>query len=208
MMSQNQTTFRHDAGIAIGPILFIIAILGILGAVLAAGSGGSLGNAQTADRITADIVSQANLIRTKILECNLIRGNGGSNYFPTSDTTNGTPVADVECAGDTTGQKNLWSGVRATMLPQPTSGLNAWTYINTDASGTSTASGGRCIWTTPVGTGSAGIIEGLTKAASKFTHSTTYSSSAEVIYDPGSVSQKFVVWISLPTGSANSNCLP
>src|SRR5580658_2534770 len=31
--------FGHDAGIAIGPILFIIAILGILAAAIAAGSG-------------------------------------------------------------------------------------------------------------------------------------------------------------------------
>src|SRR5580692_5056365 len=42
-MSKNNnpivTRFASDAGIAIGPILFIIAILGILAAAIAAGSG-------------------------------------------------------------------------------------------------------------------------------------------------------------------------
>jgi len=37
----------HNAGIAIGPILFVIAILGILATVIAAGSGSFSGSAQT-----------------------------------------------------------------------------------------------------------------------------------------------------------------
>jgi hypothetical protein len=52
---------------------------------------------------------------------------------------------------------------------------------------------------------------GLRNAAAKFTNGTTYSSSSEVIYDPGSASQKFVVWITLPnppTNTPNVNCLP
>src|SRR5580698_4104592 len=36
---QDEQRFPPDAGIAIGPILFIIAILGILAAAIAAGSG-------------------------------------------------------------------------------------------------------------------------------------------------------------------------
>jgi len=39
MQSPTTRRFSHDAGIAIGPILFIIAILGILAAAIAAGSG-------------------------------------------------------------------------------------------------------------------------------------------------------------------------
>ena len=41
-----RTKFRRDAGIALGPILFIIAILAILAAAIAAGSGSF--NASTA----------------------------------------------------------------------------------------------------------------------------------------------------------------
>ena len=62
--------FSSNAGIAIGPILFVIALLGILAAVIAAGTG-DFGTATVADRAYNDIYSQANLIRTKINECNL-----------------------------------------------------------------------------------------------------------------------------------------
>lgn len=202
--------FSSDAGIVIGPVLFVIALLALLAGVMAAGFGG-FGVASIADRVTADVQSQANLIRTKIVECNMVRGSGGSNYYPVSDVTNGTLVSDLECAGDPAGQKNLWTGVRNTMLPPPTQGFSAWKYINTDASGTGVAAGGRCIWTVPSGSNprnDAGIVEGLRKAASKFTSSTSFSSSSEVIYDPSSTSQKFVMWITLPTVSANANCLP
>lgn len=199
-----------DGGIVIGPILFILAILALLAGVLAAGSGG-FNTASVADRVAADIQSQANLIRTKIAECNLIRGSGGTNYYPVSDVSNGTLVSALDCAGDPTGQKNLWTGARNTMLPPPTQGFNDWKYINTDSTGTAAATGGRCIWTTPVGSnpqGDRGIVEGLSKAASKFTNSSGFSSSSEVIYDPSSTSQKFVLWITLPSGAADSHCLP
>lgn len=39
--------WRHDAGIAIGPILFVVAILGILAAAIAAGSGSFTGSSNT-----------------------------------------------------------------------------------------------------------------------------------------------------------------
>ena len=52
------------------------------------------------------------------------------------------------------------------------------------------------------------VTSGLTRAASKFNSSTAYSATSEVIYNPASTSQKFVVWITMPTGSADSHCLP
>ena len=201
-----------NAGIAIGPILFVIALLAVLGMVMASGFG-SFGASSVTDRINADIVSQANLIRTKINECNLKYGTN-SNYdgYPSSDTSTGTLVSALDCTGDSAGLQNLWNGARATMLPQPTAGFAPWHYINTNGTGLGgTATGGRCIWTYPTTSNpanSAGIVEGLKKAASKFTSATAYSSSAEVIYDPASVSQKFVVWITMPTGSPDSNCVP
>jgi hypothetical protein len=89
--------------------------------------------------------------------------------------------------------------------------------MNTNPTGLGgTATGGRCIWIAPTvssPSGNSGIVSGLTKAASKFTHQTTCSDAAscgatEVIYDPASSSQKFILWISIPTGTPDSHCLP
>ncbi len=228
MFRRNPIPVTHESGIAIGPILFVIAILGIIGTVMSTGMG-NFGIASVADRITADVVSQANLIRAKINECNLkygtATGSGGNqNYdgYPlsnaaaaTNDPVNGAPVSQIGCAGDATGQQNLWSGARPTLLPQPTNGFTQWYYINTDSAttnvNTGTTTGGRCIWTKPTASSpktNQGITQGLIRAAAKFNSSTSYSASTEVIYDPNSTSQKFIVWITLPTGTANANCLP
>jgi hypothetical protein len=221
----DRTFHSAEAGIAIGPILFVIALLAILAAVMAAGFG-DFGTAGISDRVTADIVSQANLIRTKINECNVMYGTN-QNYdgYPSSDPSNGTLVSALDCTGDTAQSlpANLWSGARTAMLPQPTTGFSNWNYINTDnctlsgysCLGGSTA-GGRCIWIVPTVSNpsqSAGLVQGLTKAAGKFTNQTSCNNSgtpctSEVIYDPSSSSQKFVLWISLPTGTPDSHCLP
>lgn len=78
---------QPDAGFAIGAILFVVALLAILGAVIAAGTG-DFGTASITDRVAADVGSQANLIRSKINECNLIYGTN-SNYdgYPSSGGT-------------------------------------------------------------------------------------------------------------------------
>ena len=62
--------FHPSAGIAIGPILFVLALLALLAAVVASG-GGDFQVASGADRITADVVAQANLIRNTINNCNM-----------------------------------------------------------------------------------------------------------------------------------------
>lgn len=202
-----------DAGIALGPILFVLAILGILAAVLSVGST-DFGVASVSDRLQADIPSQANLIRAKILECNLMYGTN-SNYdgYPqTADTVNGALVSTLNCTGDATGLQNLWTGARPAFLPPPTTGMNAWYYVNTNGSGQGgTATGGRCIWTTPSVSSpltNKGIVTGLTKAASKFTSATSNDGSSTVNYNPASATQRFVVWITLPTGTPATNCTP
>jgi hypothetical protein len=102
-------------------------------------------------------------------------------------------------------------------LPPPTQNFGSWYYINTNGTGLGgTATGGRCIWIVPTisnPASNAGIVAGLTKAASKFTNQTSCSNNAtcsatEVIYDPASASQKFILWISIPTGTPDSHCLP
>ncbi|MDD3182071.1 MAG: hypothetical protein PHD48_04620 [Alphaproteobacteria bacterium] len=199
---------HFSAGIAIGPILFILAILGILATVFAAGTGGSLGTAGIADRITNDIVGQANLIRSKISECQMQYLINGTNYasapclndaYPCSDKTNGDLVSALTCPNDPldgSDQRSIWTGLRVASLPPPTQGFAEWMYINAGEDG------GRCIWTAPTGTKSTGIVDGLTRAATKF-------STKEMDYDPTSNSQKVVVFITRPNGSGtiDSHCV-
>jgi len=204
-MSHKQK-FSPDAGIAIGPILFVIAILALLAAVMASGNS-DFQVASGADRISADVAAQASLIRGTINQCNMqyvIAASTGS-VSPVTDTypspTGVTPVSALTC--NPMGSGSLWGAI---LLPPPTQGFNVWNYIDDSANG-----GGRCIWTSPTTSNPStvtSITVGLTHAAAKFNSSTSFSSSSEVIYNPASSSQKFVVWITMPTGTANSNCLP
>ncbi len=193
--------FHPSAGIAIGPILFVIALLAVLAAAMSSG-GGDFQVASGADRITADVVAQANMIRNTINNCNMdytlkVSMNA---VAATSDPYPATPgsgfVTDLVCTP--TDASSLWGAI---LLPRPTQGFSAWSYINAGATG------GRCIWTTPAAS-SQSVVVGLRRAASKFNSSTAYSATTEVIYDPASASQKFIVWITPPTGTVDSHCLP
>jgi hypothetical protein len=209
----DQQRFSSSAGIAIGPILFVIALLAVLAMVMASGNG-DYQVANSADRITADIVTQANMIRNTISQCNLqymleasTTTISNASFVPTTDPYPVTPasglVADLVCS-PTTGL-SLWNDKT---LPPPTSGFGPWNYIDAGNSN------GRCIWTSPTSSNPAsngGITSGLVRAAAKFNTSTTYTSAAEALYDPSGVNnpnQKFIVWITLPTsGTPDSHCV-
>jgi len=201
---QKTEKFSPNAGIAIGPILFVLAILALLAMVMASGNG-DYQVASGADRITADIVAQANMIRSTINNCNMqyMMGVSTGTYANVSDAypspSGVTAVSALTCTP--TGNSSLWGAI---LLPPATQGFQAWNYIDDSTNG-----GGRCIWTQPNPTStSASIVAGLTRAAAKFNSATSYSSSSEVLYNPGSSYQKFVVWITLPTGTLNTHCDP
>lgn len=191
-----------EAGIAIGMILFVIAILAVIGVAMSA-SGNFMGTTVTPDRVVADIKSQANLIRSKILECNQYSFDRGdlSDKYPESTGT-GTLVESLDClafvAQGTTlpsNLTNLWTGAHPSSLPPPTAGFEKWYYKNAGPTG------GRCIRIQPL-TASAtdiGVKNGLAQAA-------TYFSSQEVVYDSNSSSQRFILWITKPSSSAHADC--
>jgi len=215
-----------QAGFAIGALLFVVALLALLGIVIAAGGGG-FSNAGMADRITPNITQQANLIRSVVNQCNiqflaaralcnttgtcpsctLITGASCSVTVTNTDpypqsTGSGTAVGSLVC--DPAGGQSLWT---QTLMPQPTSGFTNWTYYDGQDSG------GRCIWIepSPVGpnySGNTGIVQGLTRAANNFSNGTSFSSANEVVYDPASTSQKFLMWITVPTGTPDTHCYP
>jgi hypothetical protein len=149
--------------------------------------------------IAIGTINQCNMQYTIAVSTNSI--NPSTDPYPASDTSNGTTVASLVCTP--TGTTSLWSDK---LLPPPTSGFAPWTYMDASAAG-----GGRCIWTNPTSSNpvnSESITSGLIHAATKFNSATSYSASSEVIYDPHSTSQKFIVWISMPTGTPDSHCEP
>ncbi len=179
--------FHRHAGIAIGPILFVIALLGVLAAFFA-NDMGSMGSASREDSITTLLSTQANMIRSKFSECQLIRGS-----YPAGDGT-GTLVSAVTCPGDPSGQDNLWTGIRPIQLPPPPQNFNQWTYYDYTGTG-----GGSCVKIAPA-TVSDAVRNGVRRAAAKFT-------SQEADYDSNGGAQSFVIWIVRPTGAAGANCV-
>jgi hypothetical protein len=206
--------FSPNAGIALGPILFILAILGILAAVLGSGSTG-FSTAGITDRIAAEIPSQANLIRSKINECNLMYGTTPGNYdgFPFSGAVS-IAISTVTCNGDPStpvNLQNVWSGNRPSNLPPPTNGFGNWNYMNSNTDAVTVTGGtaphGRCIWIKPTNP-SGSITDGLIKSAKKFTTSAHNDGASEVNFDPTSTYKRFVVWISAPpaAGQEDNDC--
>jgi hypothetical protein len=186
---------RHSpqAGIAIGPILFVIAIMAVIGIAMSSSSNFTTSTI-TPDRVTADIRSQANLIRSKILECYTNGYDRGDlvDKYPASTGT-GTLVEALECPSYNSGSENLWSGQSPASLPPPTNGFEKWYYVNAGVSG------GRCIRIQPTSASDVGLKNGLAQVATSF-------STMELVYDPNSVSQRFILWITRPSGSPSTDC--
>jgi hypothetical protein len=184
-----------STGIAIGPILFVIALLGIIGIAMSS-SNNFTASTITPDRVSADLKSQGNLIRNKILECYTNGYDRGdlTDKYPAS-TGNGTLVEDLTCPSYNTGAESLWSGQSPASLPPPPGGFEKWYYVNAGASG------GRCIRLQPVAgsAGDMGLKGGLAQAATSF-------STMELLYDTNSSSQRFILWITRPSGSASADC--
>ncbi len=194
-----------DAGLAIGAILFVVALLAVLAIAMSSGSS-TVGSTVVADRIRSELKSQGNLIRAKILECNqysLDRGELADKY--PSSTGSGTLVSALHClAFDSSGAQTvntpLWTGAHPAALPPPPSGMDEWYYVNAGAAN------GRCIRMQPLApnVNDTGIRTGLSQAFSAFAVSGT--SSQEGTYDPVSTSQRFILWITTPSGTADTNC--
>jgi hypothetical protein len=198
--------FSSSAGIAIGPILFMIAMLAVLATVLASGGSG-FQTVGVTDRVAADIAAQTNLIRSTINNCNLQyslavpSGSVATAADPYPDSiAAGTNVSALVC--DPMGGASLWGAI---LMPPPTKDFNAWKYVNAGDSG------GRCFWTTPSipspKTNQA-IKQGLIRVATKFNSAAANDGAHEVVYNPASDSQKFIVFITMPTGAIDSNCEP
>lgn len=167
MKMKNLRLLTSQPGIAIGPILFIVAILAVLAGAMSSGFG-SYGVSATEDRIKTEIRGQANLIRAKIQECYMTTMGSLNFDYPSGPTPNGTLVTNLDCPGDPTGQQNIWRGARPTSLPPVPRGFGEWYYYNYNK--------GRCIIITPTTSGAsqAGVQSGLTIVKNTFNTNEVY----------------------------------
>ena len=167
------TTFfprtNSHAGIAIGPILFIVAILAVLVAALSSGTG-TFSSAATGDRVKADVKSQANLIRAKVQECYMATIGNATFDYPAGPTPSGVLVKNMICPGDPSGQQGLWTGKRPASLPATPRGFNDWVYFNYGA--------GRCIIITPTAV-STDITNALLAVQKQFGPTETYFNTSD-----------------------------
>lgn len=192
-----------QSGIAIGVILFALALIAAIAIAISA-SGNFVGSTLSTDRVSAEVKSQADLIRTKITECYMNVSSNVNAFNPATDynssnypasTGNGTLVENLDCPTYNSGAQNLWTGQSRAFLPAPPAGFDKWVYVN--ASDT----GGRCIRIQPTGGNATdkGIRQGLIEATGAF-------SGMEAAYDTNSASQRFIIWITRPTGAASTDC--
>lgn len=217
-----------ESGIAIGVVLFALAIIAVVAIAMSAGGNTMGSSAISIDRISADVKSQGDLILTKIRQCYTTatidqQANCANNawnavasaytrpecngtidqtvYYPVGAAPAGILVSSIVCPGyQSTDGTNLWTGNAPAMLPPPSSGLNPWYYVNAGDSG------GRCIRIEPTAAALAdsAVRAGLAQAANAY-------ASNEYTYTPGSASQRFILWITLPAGgvaAANAGCKP
>ncbi len=211
----------HDSGIAIGMVLFGLALLAVVSVAMGVGGNNNLSSVISIDRSTADLKSQGLLIATKIRDCfsngidnkkldcsnnTYIPGTGWSRpgcspidpaaFYPASSGS-GTPVENLNCPSFGAGIQNLWTGQVPALLPPPSSGFDIWYYVNAGDGG------GRCIRTQPLAStvDDSSMRAGLLEASASF-------SANEVSYVPTSTSQRFILWITKPAVIASPDCAP
>jgi hypothetical protein len=121
--SQTIQLSNREAGNVLFYILLCVALLALLTYTMSSG-GNEQATGTTSFKLTEDIKSQAQGIRSAILECVLVQ-NAAYPLQPVSGNLN-----DVECAMASGGNQNLFTAQSARALPIPPGPFNAWTYTN------------------------------------------------------------------------------
>lgn len=118
-----------------GNVLFIIliavALLAALSATMMQG-GGQQAVSISADKLASEVYTQAQGIRSALIECNLTY-----NYGYPSATYNGA-VGNVECqVDDVPTYTSIFTGSAGSFLQDPPKGFGDWQYYNDGAGGIS-----------------------------------------------------------------------
>lgn len=114
---------QSSAGNVLFYIFLCVALLGALTMALSRG-GGEQAAATTSFRGSEDIKTQAQIIRSAIMECMLVQ-NAPYPAQPVSGL-----VADVECDMAFGTPQNLFTAQTARAIPEPPTSFNPWQYTN------------------------------------------------------------------------------
>ena len=123
-----KSPIKNQSGNVLFYILIAVVLIAALSYVMARGAGDS-GAGMVANRLSEQIKSQAQSIRSAILECNLVRGFG----YP-ADPANPYTLDLVQCQIDSTPTyETLFSGATGRFVPQAPAPLDTtgWIYRNT-----------------------------------------------------------------------------
>lgn len=204
------------SGIAIGPILMIVALIAVIVGAFSMGSS-DIGGAMRADQATAELRAQADQIRAKIQECVFITRQYATVALQADPVTGIMPadtrsdlqkgygwpgeggllgtainVRDLDCPRDPTGRQNLWTGMRPSTFPAAPSGFDNWVFVN-HGDPRAVNPGGTCIRIQPQAATAADgrIREAITKALRGL-------APDEYTYNPGSSDQMIIIWLRRP----------
>lgn len=136
----------NSRGFVLGYVLLGLAIASISLAVLARSGRGVAESRRMAD-LRDEIVSQASLIRAKLIACTVSYpgGDNGLGYRLQLPATPGSGKAsDALCPGNPNTNKSIWTPVDGVYAPRALAGFGDWAYTHdaTSARITITASSG------------------------------------------------------------------
>lgn len=119
---------RARKGIAIAQVIIAISLLAAL-AVAQSLSASGFKSQNLRLTVDAEVSSQANLIRQRLIQCNLRYPTPGFPTVPPSGL-----VRDLTCPGAPTGFQQMWNAPNQPSLPRAPLHHAEWTYLN-DAAG-------------------------------------------------------------------------
>lgn len=115
-------------GFVVAYVMYALAVLVALSYGYAAFSR-SQAEAKWMTDTKQNILDQITLIRQRLSMCGIQYPYGiGTAKYPATPASG--KVADLDCPGDPSANKNLWSGRDAIFLPPPPAGFAEWRYLN------------------------------------------------------------------------------
>ena len=129
---------KQSRGFIMSYVLVALALLSLSVAVVARMSGKAADGKRMAD-IQDEVMSQAGLIRAKLISC-MVSYPGGdpTTHDPLPATTSsGTVVSTLNCPGDPNASQALWKSAEGIYAPRSLTGMSNWVFVHNTASAAS-----------------------------------------------------------------------